>query len=141
MYAAGLDTGNEASAAFSTNTITGAFNPGAPGSILFFVPLNVVGSPSNGAQLTNTFAATHGAAAPPLAAGGVYYTAAADYAPSGVNPANPGYGVDYTVGVVQPCLNPNIPEAPIVPILAVIGGATAIGIGTRRYRRRPAAVA
>jgi hypothetical protein len=139
-FTAGPDTGNEASAV-SNPAVTGTFNTGTNGTITFHVPVGLVGTPPHGATLTNTFAFTHGAALPPPAAGGVYYTAAADYAPSGINPANPGYGVDYLVGVIQPCLNPNIPEAPIVPIIAVIGGAAAVGIGTRRYRKRAASVA
>jgi len=138
-FTAGADSGNEANAEFNNTAITGTFNTGTPGSITFHVPANLVGSPPHGAHFTNVFADTHGAAVPPAAAGGVYYTAAADHAPSGVNPANPGFGADYFVSV--PCLNPAVPEVPLVPLIALIGGAAAIGIGTRRYRKRPAPVA
>src|SRR4029077_6429305 len=70
----------------------------------FHVPVGLVGSPPHGATLSKTFAATHGAAVPPAAAGGLYYTAAADYAPSGINPAAPGFGANYAVSV--PCIRP-----------------------------------
>jgi len=133
-WTAGADTGNEASAEFNNTSVTGTFNTGVNGTITFHVPANLVGSPPHGARFTNTFAFTHGAAVPPAAAGGLYYTAAADYAPSGINKANPGYGADYFVSVG--CLNPSIPEVPVVPLIAVIGGAVAVGLGTRRHRRR-----
>jgi hypothetical protein len=134
-FTAGPDTGNEASAASNTSIATGSsFNTGPNGTIIFHVPVGLVGSPPSGAQLTDTFAQTHGAALPPALAGGVYFTAAADSAPDGGgNPANPGFGADYFVA--QTC-QPNLPETPLVPLLAVVGGATTAVVGVRRYGTR-----
>ena len=94
-YTAGKDDGNEADAAANNTQITGAFNSGPNGTIVFKIaPLSLVGSPPAGAHLTNTFANTHGAVAPPAVLGGVYYTAAADRAP------DTGSGADYVVSQV-----------------------------------------
>jgi len=138
-YTAGPDTGNEATAEFNNTSITGTFTAGTNGTITFHVPANLVGNPPHGAVFTKTFADTHGAAVPPAAAGGIYFTAAADHAPSGINPADPGFGADYFVSVA--CLSPAVPETPVVPLLAILGGAGAAAIGTRRYRIRRRATA
>src|SRR5207244_358531 len=96
-YTAGPDTGNEANAEFNNSAITGTFTAGVKGTIRFHVPVGLVGTPPHGAKLTKTLASTHGAAVPPAVAGGVYYTAAADDAPSGINQGDPGFGADYFV--------------------------------------------
>jgi hypothetical protein len=74
------------------NTITGSFNTGANGTIVYNVPLADVGNPASGATLTNTFADTHGSFT--VNGTGVFYSAAADRAPD----AN--YGANWIVGHV-----------------------------------------
>jgi hypothetical protein len=71
-------------------SVTGNFNPGPNGTFVIHVPRAAVGSPPDGATLTNTFADTHGSFT--ITGPGVYYTAAADRAP------NSGYGASYVVG-------------------------------------------
>src|SRR5205814_952467 len=73
-----------------TNAITGSFNPGPNGTIVFTVPRADVGSPANGATLTSPFADTRGSFT--VMGTGVYYTSAADRAPDS------GYGANYVVG-------------------------------------------
>jgi hypothetical protein len=90
QYTVGVDDGNQADATLNP-AITGSFNPGANGTIVFTVPLSMVGGPPSGSSLTNTYADTHVSVVPPAALGGVYYTAPADRAPD----AN--YGADYVV--------------------------------------------
>ncbi|TMM05343.1 MAG: DUF11 domain-containing protein [Actinobacteria bacterium] len=71
------------------HTITGEFHPGPNGTIVFHVPRSDVGSPADGATLTNTFADTAGAY---LVLGtGLRYLARGDRAPDS------GYGADYHV--------------------------------------------
>src|SRR5438034_1986197 len=71
------------------HTVTGAFNPGANGTFVIHVPRADVGSPADGAALTNTFADTAGAF---LVAGtGLRFIARADRAPDS------NYGSDYNV--------------------------------------------
>jgi hypothetical protein len=121
----------------STTSPTGSFNTGPNGTIVWTLPAALIGNPAHGTQLTNPFANDRGVIA--VQGGGLQYTAAADGAPPDSNAANPGFGADYFLSVG--CLNPNIPEAPVVPPIAMIGGALTVGVGTRRYRRRTAAVA
>jgi len=71
------------------NSITGEFNPGPNGTIVFHVPRADVGNPADGATLTNSFADTAGAY---LVLGtGLRYVARGDRAPDS------GYGADYHV--------------------------------------------
>ena len=71
------------------HTVTGAFNPGTNGTFVIHVPRADVGSPADGAALTNTFADTAGAF---LVAGtGLRFIARADRAPDS------NYGSDYNV--------------------------------------------
>ncbi len=71
------------------HTVTGAFNPGTNGTFVIHVPRADVGSPPDGATLTNTFADTAGAF---LVAGtGLRFIARADRAPDS------NYGSDYNV--------------------------------------------
>ena len=79
-------------------TPTGTVTPGANGTIVMTVPRADVGNPANGANLTNTFADTHGSFT--VGGGGVYYTAAADRAPDS------GYGASYVVGQTCPQQTP-----------------------------------
>jgi len=76
----------------TTNVITGSFNPGPNGTIVFTVPRADVGSPANGETLSGPFADTHGSFT--VMGTGVYYTSAADRAPDS------GYGANYVVGQV-----------------------------------------
>ena len=74
--------------------ILGEFNPGPLGTIVYHLPRANIGSPPDGAHLTNTWADTHGAF---LVSGkGLFFTAAADRAP------NSQYGADHIVGT-PPC--------------------------------------
>jgi len=75
-----------------TNVISGSFNPGPNGTIVFTVPRADVGNPPKNATLSNTFADTHGSFT--VFGGGLYYTAAADRGPDS------GYGADYIIGKV-----------------------------------------
>jgi hypothetical protein len=87
-YTDGTFTGS-----FNTkNVISGSFNQGPNGTIVWTVPRADVGNPPNGATLSNTFADTHGSFT--VMGSGVYYTSAADRAP------NSGYGSNYVVGQV-----------------------------------------
>ena len=76
----------------TTNVITGSFNPGSNGTIVFTVPRADVGSPADGATLSGPFADTHGSFT--VLGSGVYYTSAADRAPDS------GFGANYVVGQV-----------------------------------------
>jgi len=76
----------------TTNVISGSFNQGPNGTIVFTVPRADVGNPANGAALSNTFADTHGSFT--VMGNGVFYTSAADRGP------NSGYGSNYVVGQV-----------------------------------------
>src|SRR5256885_127428 len=76
----------------TTNPITGSFNPGANGTIVFTVPRADVGNPANGATLSGPFADTHGSFT--VMGTGVYYTSAADRAPDS------SFGANYVVGQV-----------------------------------------
>lgn len=58
-------------------TENGEFHPGANGTFVFHLPRTAIGSPPDGAILSNTWSDTHGS----FGATGVYYTAAADRAP------------------------------------------------------------
>jgi hypothetical protein len=138
MFVAGPDPANAASAQTNDTSIaTGSsFNTGsgpAPsGTIFFHVPVGVVGSPPNGALLTHTFAETNGS---PVPTGAVFYTAPGDVAPDGSgNPAEPGFAADYVVGQTV-CVPPNIPEAPLVPLVVIGGGIVAL-VGSRRLAPR-----
>jgi uncharacterized repeat protein (TIGR01451 family) len=73
---------------------TGPVTQGPNGTIVMTLLRSDVGTPANGALLTNTFADTHGSFT--VAGGGVYFTAAADRAPDS------GYGSDYFVGQTCP---------------------------------------
>jgi hypothetical protein len=87
-YTDGTFTGS-----FNTkNVISGSFNQGPNGTIVWTVPRADVGNPPNGATLSNTFADTHGSFT--VMGSGVYYTSAADRGP------NSGYGSNYVVGQV-----------------------------------------
>ena len=76
----------------TTNAISGSFNQGPNGTIVFTVPRADVGNPANGATLSSTFADTHGSFT--VMGGGVYYTSAADRGPDA------GYGSNYVVAQV-----------------------------------------
>ena len=76
----------------TTKTITGSFNPGPNGTIVWTVPRADVGNPPDKATLTNTFADTHGSFT--VAGNGVFYTAAADRGPDS------GFGANYIVAKV-----------------------------------------
>src|SRR5438094_745264 len=76
----------------TTNVITGSFNPGPDGTIVFTVPRADVGSPADGATLSSPFADSHGSVT--IHGCGVYYTSAADRAPDS------GFGANYVVGQV-----------------------------------------
>ena len=76
----------------TTNPITGSFNPGANGTIVFTVPRADIGNPANGATLSGPFADTHGSFT--VMGTGVYYTSAADRAPDS------SFGANYVVGQV-----------------------------------------
>jgi uncharacterized repeat protein (TIGR01451 family) len=107
MYSAGTYDGNNADAtgppAGTGTTITGSFNSGPNGTIVFNVPFSAVGDPSNGSTLTNLYADTHGAVLPPALAGGVYWTAPADTAPdSSFSKDKNGNLVTYKVGQTCP---------------------------------------
>jgi uncharacterized repeat protein (TIGR01451 family) len=71
-------------------TPTGTVTPGPNGTIVMDVPRADVGSPPDGATLSNPSADTHGSFT--VGGTGVYYTAPADRAPDS------GYGAPYTVG-------------------------------------------
>jgi hypothetical protein len=116
-YTAGQDDGNQADAAFNNTPITGTFNPGANGTIVFTVPRTAVGNPANGDLLTNLFADTHASALPPAIAGGVYYTAAADRAPD-TNFSKDVNGQPITYKVGDPCTPPPPPSTPASLTLA-----------------------
>jgi len=75
-----------------TNAISGSFNAGANGTIVFTVPRADVGNPPDGATLSQPFADTHGSFT--VLGGGLYYTSAADRGPDS------GYGANYVVGQV-----------------------------------------
>ncbi len=75
-----------------TNAISGSFNAGANGTIVFTVPRADVGNPPDGATLSQPFADTHGSFT--VLGGGLYYTSAADRGPDS------GYGANYAVGQV-----------------------------------------
>lgn len=87
---------------------TGALTPGPNGTIVIHVPRVNVGSPADGATLTNTFADTAGAF---LVAGtGLRFLARADRAPDS------NYGADYFVA--QTCVSPPPPGTPATLTLA-----------------------
>ena len=75
-----------------TNAISGSFNAGANGTIVFTVPRADVGNPPDAATLGQPFADTHGSFT--VLGGGLYYTSAADRGPDS------GYGANYVVGQV-----------------------------------------
>jgi len=75
-----------------TNAISGSFNAGANGTVVFTVPRADVGNPPDGATLSQPFADTHGSFT--VLGGGLYYTSAADRGPDS------GYGANYVVGQV-----------------------------------------
>jgi hypothetical protein len=120
----------------SATAPTGSFNTGPNGTIVWTVPASLIGNPPHGARLTNTFANDRGTFA--VQGNGLQYTAAADGAPPGSNPANPGYGADYFLS--PSCLDASVPETPVVPLMAVTGGAVAAVFYRRRYRKRGAAI-
>jgi hypothetical protein len=72
--------------------ISGSFNQGPNGTIVWTVPRADVGNPVNGATLSKTFADTHGSFT--VMGSGVYYTAAADRGPDS------SYGSNYVVAQV-----------------------------------------
>jgi hypothetical protein len=76
----------------TTNTISGSFNQGPNGTIVWTVPRADVGNPPDKATLSNTFADTHGSFT--VAGTGVFYTAAADRGPDS------GFGANYIVAKV-----------------------------------------
>ena len=76
----------------TTSVISGSFNQGPNGTIVWTVPRADVGNPADGATLSNTSADTHGSFT--VMGGGVYYLAAADRGP------NSGYGSNYVVAQV-----------------------------------------
>src|SRR6266513_2763174 len=76
----------------TTNAISGSFNAGANGTIVFTLPRAAVGNPPDGATLGQPFADTHGSFT--VLGTGVYYTSAADRAPDS------GFGANYVVGQV-----------------------------------------
>jgi hypothetical protein len=87
---------------------SGQFNSGLNGTIVIHVPRTDVGSPGNGAILTNTFADTAGAF---LVAGtGLRFIARADRAPDS------NYGANYVVA--QTCTTPPPPGTPASLTLA-----------------------
>src|SRR6266568_269279 len=75
-----------------TNAISGSFNAGANGTVVFTVPRADVGNPPDGATLSQPFADTHGSFT--VLGGGLYYTSAADRGPDS------GYGANYGIGQV-----------------------------------------
>ena len=75
-----------------TNAISGSFNAGANGTVVFTVPRADVGNPPDGVTLSQPFADTHGSFT--VLGGGLYYTSAADRGPDS------GYGANYVVGQV-----------------------------------------
>jgi hypothetical protein len=85
----------------TTHAIHGVATMGKNGTFVMTVPRADVGSPANGATLTNTFADTHGSFT--VNGVGVFYTAPADRAP------NSGFGAPYVVG--QTCTPPPPPPS------------------------------
>lgn len=75
-------------------SIQGEFHPGPLGTFVFHLPRANIGSPPDGAHLSNTWANTHASIS--VLGNGVYFTAAADRAP------NSGFGSDHIVGT-PPC--------------------------------------
>jgi hypothetical protein len=86
----------------SAHTITGSFNAGPNGTVVWQVPLADVGAPATGTRVTKTYADTHGSL------NAVFYTAAADRAPDS------NYGADWFMGRTCSAV---VPEAPSVPLL------------------------
>jgi hypothetical protein len=109
---------------------TGAYSGGTAGTIVINIPRALVGSPPQGAALTNTFSDTHGTFNVPMV-GGVYYSAAADRAPDS------NYGATYVVG--QVCgpggSGGSIPEVPS-PLMVPLAGGVMLLIGGLAIRRR-----
>ena len=75
-------------------TITGEFHTGPMGTIAYHLPRVNIGSPPDGAHLTNTWADTRGSFT--VAGTGLFFTAAGDRAPDS------NYGADHIVGT-PPC--------------------------------------
>lgn len=73
----------------NTKSISGVATPGSNGTFVMTVPRGDVGSPGDGATLTNTFADTHGSFT--VNGTGLFFTAAADRAPDS------GTGANYVV--------------------------------------------
>jgi hypothetical protein len=120
---AGQDsTGNTAITAGSS------FNPGTPGTIVFNVPLSLVGSPPTAGQLTKIHAATYVSHAP-----GTINTAAIDTAPDA------GNGADYFVGqVCSPVIFPESQTTALMGGAGVTGAVIGIVVLRRRRNRRGA---
>jgi hypothetical protein len=74
-------------------TIAGEFHPGVGGTFVFHLPRAAIGSPPDGAVLTQTWSDTHGSIS--ALGNGVYFTAGADRAP------NSGYGSSPSVGTCK----------------------------------------
>jgi hypothetical protein len=75
-------------------SLAGEFHPGVNGTFVFHLPRTAIGSPPDGAHLTNTFSNTHASIG--ALGKGVYFTAAADRAPDSK------FGSDHIVGTL-PC--------------------------------------
>ena len=75
-------------------TLAGEFHPGPNGTFVFHLPRTAIGSPADGATLTNPFVATHASIS--VLGAGVYFTANADRAPDA------GFGSNPIVGT-PPC--------------------------------------
>ena len=78
----------------SVDLITGEFHPGVNGTFVFHLPRTAIGSPPDGALLTNPYANTHASIS--VLGSGVFFTADADRAP------NANFGASHTVGT-PPC--------------------------------------
>jgi hypothetical protein len=74
---------------YTSGTITGVATQGPNGTLVMTLLRSYLGNPANGADLTNTWADTHGAIG--VEGNGEYYIAAADRAPDS------NYGADYVV--------------------------------------------
>jgi hypothetical protein len=121
-------------ATFTNTAVPGQFNTGPNGTIVWVVPVADLGNPANNTVITNTFANDRGTIA--VQGNGLQYTAAADTAPPGDNPANAGFGADYVIN--QSCPAATTPEAPLTALLLGGGfiGGSAGWIRRQRRRRR-----
>ena len=97
-----------------TGSVTGTVSTGPNGTIVITFPRSDVGSPANGATLTDTSADVHGSFT--VGGNGVYFTAPADRAPDS------SFGADYVVA--QVCQTP----PPPMGTKDVTGGGSIAGL-------------